>query len=324
MLEQGLDYNDVLLIPKPSKVNSRDDVELTFEFKKRDGSIVNRIPVFSAPMDTISKPVLVNLLDSAGAIGILHRSYKNQTARVQDIAHLNKKCKVFGISIGSCKEELDFGIKAWNKYLNLEFVCIDVANGYLSHVVEAVKYLADNGVKNIMVGNVVTPEGVLNLYKAGAKYIRIGIGSGAQCLTRDATGIGVPQLTALEWCSNNTWAENDLMLISDGGVKGSAQAVKSFAFGADAVMIGSMFGSAKELENTFIHGMASREYQQTFYGEVKSVEGKVTVIETQVPFKDIWDEFLYGIRSACTYTNCDSYKQLYMTDKILVGKGSLK
>lgn len=324
MLEQGLDYNDVLLIPKPSKVNSREDVELTFEFKKRDGSIVNRIPVFSAPMDTISKPVLVNLLDSAGAIGILHRSYKNQTARVQDIAHLNKKCKVFGISIGSCKEELDFGIKCWKKYTNLEFICIDVANGYLSHVAEAVKYLADSGVTNIMVGNVVTPEGVRNLYKLGAKYIRIGIGAGTQCLTRDATGIGVPQLTALEWCSADTWADTDLMLISDGGIKGSAEANKSFAFGADAVMIGSMFGKAKELENTTIRGMASREYQQEFYGEVKSVEGKVTQIETQLPFKTIWDEFLYGIKSGCTYLNCNSYKELYLADRILVGRGTLK
>lgn len=295
------DYDDILLLPKPSKINSREEVNVEFNFLGK-----KRFPIFSAPMKNISTLDMVMLLDHYKCIGILHKFESIQT-RLYFTDYLSKNTEIFGVACGV--DEIDFAIEATKR--GASFICIDLANGYIKALQDTIKTLRDSGVENIMTGNVATADGVYNLFKSGARFVRVGIGSGKVCTTRNITGIGRPQLSALQDCD---WARSNfpekVMIISDGGVANSGNAVKSFAFGADAVMLGSVLAKATELNNKYYYGMASKELQKEFYGHTKSVEGTIIPVTEHIPLAEILSEFIYGIKSACTYLNCSSYKDI--------------
>jgi IMP dehydrogenase len=176
-----------------------------------------------------------------------------------------------------------------------------------------------------MVGNVATREGADLLVESGATYIRVGIGSGGLCSTRNVTGIGVPQLTAIEDVNLSRY-RNDFRLVADGGIHNSGNAVKAFAVGADYVMLGSLLAQAYEAEHEGkIRGMASRSLQEEHHGVVKSVEGIERTVEKTRPLTELIEEFIMGIRSACTYLNCANYSMIkYNSRFISTGKGTLK
>jgi GMP reductase len=99
-----------------------------------------------------------------------------------------------------------------------------------------------------------------------------------------------------------------------------SKVVKSFAFGADFAMIGGNLGYALEAENNGeMSGMASLKNHQDNNKEIKSIEGRTQQIDnnSKRPLKEIVDEYLWGIRSACTYLNCKSYKELQYKCRIV-------
>ncbi len=314
-MNQEYDYDDVLILPKASSVNSRDDVDVSFYFLGR-----KRFPIFSAPMKYVSTKELVELLDKFQCIGVLHK-FGSLDERLLSVDYLAKNADLFGVACGM--DEIDFAIEATKR--GASFICIDMANGYVSSLQDTIKHLRDSEVDNIMTGNVVDYSGISALVSAGARYIRVGIGSGKVCTTRNVTGIGRPQLSAI---SNCQWIHHDfpdIILISDGGVSNSGNAVKSFAFGADAVMLGSVLAVAEELGNEFYEGMASKELQKEFYGYTKSVEGIRIPVTEHKPLAEILSEFIWGIKSACTYLNCNSYKEITNNAiAIEVSRGAIK
>lgn len=314
-MRKEYDYDDVLLLPKPSNVNSREEVNVEFDFLEK-----KRLPIFSAPMKNVSTLDMVMLLDHYKCIGVLHK-FDTIKSRLDSVEYLNKHTEIFGVACGI--DEIEFAIEATKR--GASFICIDLANGYINSLQNTIKTLRDSGVENIMTGNVATYLGAYRLVEAGAKYIRVGIGSGKVCTTRNITGIGRPQLSALADCK---WVHTDfpdVVLISDGGVSNSGNAVKSFAFGADAVMLGSVLAKATELNNTHYFGMASKELQKEFYGYTKSVEGINIPVKEHVPLAEILSEFIYGIKSACTYLDCTSYRNIAdNTTAVEVSRSAIK
>ncbi|MBD2081264.1 GuaB3 family IMP dehydrogenase-related protein [Leptolyngbya sp. FACHB-17] len=115
----------------------------------------------------------------------------------------------------------------------------------------------------VILGNCVTYEVTMNLMKAGAAAILVGIGPGAACTSRGVLGVGVPQATAVADCAA---ARDDFKretgryvpVIADGGLITGGDICKCIACGADAVMIGSPFARAKEAPGRGFHwGMAT-------------------------------------------------------------------
>ena len=293
---KGIDFDDIFILPKVSEVFSRTQVNLYESYITRDGKEVNLLPIFVAPMKRISEPEIFPVFMEYGFKPILHRFFSLEQ-REQAVESLSKLGKPFGISVGSSEEELRFGERLFNTY-QIEWVCIDVANGYVLNPKTSIPK------KNLIGGNVVTKDGYNHLLKY-MDNIRVGIGSGQQCTTRLKTGIGCPQLTAIGYCAN--LGGN---LISDGGIRTAADIIKALIFGANNVMIGSLFGSAAELRNDYICGMASEFLQKEFYQEVKSIEGRKTKIETKVPLRNLIENLLWNLRSSCTYLNLKN-----LTDK---------
>lgn len=115
----------------------------------------------------------------------------------------------------------------------------------------------------VILGNCVTYEVALNLMKAGAAGILVGIGPGAACTSRGVLGVGVPQATAIADCAAardeyHQETGNYVPIIADGGLITGGDVCKCIACGADGVMIGSPFARAKEAPGRGYHwGMAT-------------------------------------------------------------------
>jgi IMP dehydrogenase len=115
----------------------------------------------------------------------------------------------------------------------------------------------------VILGNCVTYEVTLNLMKAGAAGILVGIGPGAACTSRGVLGVGIPQATAVAECAaarDDYYQETGkyIPVIADGGLITGGDICKCIACGADGVMIGSPFARAKEAPGQGFHwGMAT-------------------------------------------------------------------
>src|SRR5690625_96996 len=129
---------------------------------------------------------------------------------------------------------------------SVDVIVIDTAHGHSKGVLEQVKQVREAYPSlDIIAGNVATAEATVELIKAGANIIKVGIGPGSICTTRVVAGVGVPQITAIYDCAVAA-SEYNVPVIADGGIKYSGDIVKAIAAGAHAVMIGSMFAGVSE------------------------------------------------------------------------------
>jgi IMP dehydrogenase len=127
----------------------------------------------------------------------------------------------------------------------VDILVIDTAHGHSKSVISTLKTIKKKYPIEIIAGNVATAEATLDLIKAGADAIKIGIGPGSICTTRIVAGAGVPQLTAIKNCYSVAKKYN-IPLIADGGIKYSGDIAKALAAGANSVMIGSLFAGTDE------------------------------------------------------------------------------
>ena len=145
----------------------------------------------------------------------------------------------------------------------VDVVVLDTAHGHSKGVLEAVaKIKREYPQLEIIAGNVATAEATVDLIKAGADAVKVGIGPGSICTTRVVTGIGVPQITAIMDCAEAA-KEYDIPVIADGGIKYSGDITKAIAAGANVVMAGSLFAGTEESpgEEVLYEGRRYKEYR---------------------------------------------------------------
>lgn len=143
-----------------------------------------------------------------------------------------------------------------------DIIVIDTAHGHSKSVIETLKAIKRKFDVDVVAGNVATAEGTLDLIKAGADAVKIGIGPGSICTTRIVAGAGVPQLTAIKNC-HSVSGKYRIPLIADGGIKYSGDITKALAAGADSVMIGSLFAGTDESpgETVLYQGRSYKVYR---------------------------------------------------------------
>ncbi len=237
-LPLALTFDDVLLIPGYTDF-SRDDIDLSTQFTK---NISLKSPFVSAPMDTVTESRLAVALAHEGGIGIIHRnlSIDNQAKEVRQVKDDNLLVgAAIGVSDGY-KDRLEALVKA-----GVDVVVLDAAHGWTSKFIEALKFVKKEYKIDVIVGNIATYEAADDLCKNGADALRVGMGPGAICTTRIISGMGLPQVTAIQ---DAVRAANKygIPVIADGGIKYSGDMVKALALGASTVMMGSFFASTTE------------------------------------------------------------------------------
>lgn len=236
---QALTFDDILLVPGYTDF-SRDDIDISTRLSRR---IKLKLPLISAPMDTVTETRLAVALAELGGIGIIHRnlSVKDQAEKV---AKVKAKKLLVGAAIGvseGYKERLDSLVRA-----GVDVIVLDSAHGWTIKFKEALSFIK-NKYKSIdvIVGNIATYDAASDLCKAGADGLRVGMGPGAICTTRVVSGMGIPQATALMETVKAA-QKYDIPVIADGGIKYSGDMVKALALGASTIMMGSLFASCAE------------------------------------------------------------------------------
>ncbi len=236
----GLTFDDVLLIPKETSLESRSHVDLSTKLTK---NIVLKIPIISANMDTVTESEMAIAVARMGGIGIIHR-FLTIDAEVEEVKKVKKEKLLVGAAIGIRSDYLERCqalIKA-----GVDVIVIDVAHGHSSFFIKVLKELTKKFPKmEFIAGNVATVEATETMIKNGAAAVKVGIGPGALCTTRIVTGAGIPQLTAIAECAAVARKYN-IPIIADGGIKQSGDIVKALAAGASTVMIGSLFAGCEE------------------------------------------------------------------------------
>lgn len=317
-----LDFDDVLIRPKRSEAPSRSTIVLERSYQFLNSQREWRgVPIVASNMDTVGTVAMARAL-APSMMTCLHKHYSAEVL-CEAIEHSDSTNSTF-ITCGIRDDDFD-KLRHISKRTRLDFICIDVANGYTKFFVERVK-LIRNAFPNstIMAGNVATPEMVQELLISGAAdIIKIGIGPGSVCTTRMMTAIGYPQLSAIIECAD---AAHGLRghVCADGGCRTPGDVVKAFAAGADFVMLGRLLAGHDECEGDWIvqddqrvamkfYGMAS-EVALTKYaggrGDYRACEGRETSVDYRGSVKSTMQEITGGIRSACAYVGASSLKEL--------------
>ncbi len=319
-----LGFKDVMIRPKRSTLKSRAEVDLTRKFIFRNSQKEwNGIPLIAANMDTVGTFEMAAALAKDGWMTAVHKHYSLQewdqflsTATDGIYEHI-------AVSTGTGIKD-EHKIKTlFQHHSRLQFLCIDVANGYSEYFVEFVQKMRHHfPAKTIMAGNVVTGEMVEELILAGADIIKVGIGPGSVCTTRVKTGVGYPQLSAIVECADAAHGLGG-HIISDGGCRVPGDVAKAFGGGADFVMLGGMLAGHAESGGEIVevdgkkfrqfYGMSSKTAMDKHAGGVagyRASEGKTVQVPYRGAVAETVRDILGGVRSACTYVGASKLKEL--------------
>ncbi len=215
--------------------------------------------------------------------------------------------------------------------VKVDAIVIDTAHGHTKGVLDMLKRVKREYPElEVVVGNIATAKAALDLVKAGADAVKVGIGPGSICTTRVIAGVGVPQLNAI-YDVSKAIKGSGVSVIADGGVRYSGDIVKAIAAGADTVMIGSLLAGVEESPGETIiyngrkfksyRGMGSVEAMQQgskdrYFQDVEDDIQKLVPegIVARVPFKGTLAEVIYqmlgGLRSGMGYCGADSISRL--------------
>jgi IMP dehydrogenase len=216
----------------------------------------------------------------------------------------------------------------------VDVLVVDTAHGHSAGVIERVRWVKQNFPQvDVIGGNIATGEGARALADAGADAVKVGIGPGSICTTRIVTGVGVPQIFAIEQVAKSLRGSG-VPLIADGGVRYSGDLAKAIAAGADTVMMGGAFAGTEEAPGETIlyqgrtyksyrgmgsigamqQGSADRYFQDNAGNNPNTTKLVPEGIEGQVPYKGSVVAIIFqmsgGLRASMHYCGCASIEEM--------------
>jgi GMP reductase len=330
-----LDFSDVLIVPKRSRLVSRKDVSLEREFEfKFQNRAWQGVPIVASNMDTTGTFEMASALRYHRMLTCIRKHYTvdewREFAKGQWKHGTNATYYVM-VSTGITTEDFNKTVSIFDalesdgiKYPPC-FICVDVANGYTERFIETVEAYREKYPRKIIVaGNVVTPNMVEAIILAGANIVKVGIGNGSVCTTRLKTGVGYPQLSALIECADAAHGLGEHIMCC-GGCTCPGDIAKAFGAGADFVMLGGMLAGHDECDAHMRIDINTGEKEMEFYGmssdtamnihnggvaDYRASEGKTVYIPYRGSVQDTIKDIKGGLRSACTYVGASTIKEL--------------
>ena len=311
------DYDNILLLPRKCRVESRSECDASVEFGPRRF----RLPVVPANMKTVVNEDICVWLAQTGYFYVMHRFDFDNIKFAQSMA---ARGLYTSISLGV--KPPDYATVAQLLALGLapDYITIDIAHGHADSVKAMIGHLKEKMPASFVIaGNVATPEAVIDLENWGADATKVGIGPGKVCITKSKTGFGTGgwQLSALKWCARVATKP----IIADGGFREHGDIAKSVRFGATMVMIGSMLAGHEESPGLTVEvdGKLFKEYYGSASdfnkGEYKHVEGKRILEPIKGRLADTLTEMEQDVQSSISYAGGKKLMDIRKVNYVTLG-----
>jgi len=304
-MKLALSFDDVSIAPAHSELSSREDADISSDL----GFAKLSCPIAASPMDTVCGIEMAQAMKDAGGIGVHHRYCDKET--LKHAASIGPIAVSPSLGIDFIKELID------NPYTDHLVVMIDVASGDSKIALDFAEQCVELNA-TVISGNIVTESAARRYWRIGVNIYRVGLGGGSACSTRRVAGVGIPQFTAIkdiyEWVKSVE--DNQLHILSDGGIRDSGDAVKALAAGSSAVICGYLLAGADEAPGRRdghvkeYRGMASSEALQASGRAENTVEGVSGWVKCTGPVKDTLDMLGKGIRAGLSYCGASSLSEL--------------
>ena len=279
----------------------------------------------------------VLVIDQSGGLGgLVTMKDIEKSAEHPDATKDDSGSLMVGAALGTSPDTLERAY-ALNE-AGVDLFVIDSAHGHSKNVIETIKIVKKEFPSiDVIGGNVATPGGALELVKAGADAVKVGMGPGSICTTRIIAGIGVPQISAI-LDIKEALKKMDVGIIADGGIRFSGDIAKAIAAGADSVMLGGLFAGTEEAPGKVelyqgrsfktyrgmgsIGAMTERQDANRYMQEDTDAEKLVPEgIEGRVPYKglviNVINQLIGGLRQSMGYIGCKTIEEVHQNSEFV-------
>ena len=334
---KALTYDDILLVPQYSDIESRSHIDLRTKLSRNYGLLT---PYIASCMDTVCDSRMAIKMMELGGVGCIHRFMTieeqcNEVTKVKKFMDDNNMFEEWGIdvdwhtnipqipimvAIGVSGDDIERATKLVGCGANV--LLIDVAHGHHKNVELMLEKLFNILPRHvdIIAGNISTLESAVDLCEWGADGLRVGIGGGSLCTTRVQTGHGIPNITSIINCISAKRDGEKIPVMADGGIRNSGDIAKALAVGAECVMLGSLLSGTKESPGKIVEkgngslfkryrGSASLETKSKHGQSIKHIEGESKLIPFKGGVDYIIDKLNDGLKSALSYSGCRTIKE---------------
>ena len=311
------DYDNVLLLPRKCRVQSRAECDAGVELGGRHF----RLPVVPSNMKTVVNESICEWMARSGYFYVMHRfDFDN----LKFVRNMTERGVYSSISLGVKQPDYDTVSHLIAEGLSPDYITIDIAHGHAETVHAMITHLKEKLPRAFVIaGNVATPEAVIDLENWGADATKVGVGPGKVCITKLKTGFGTGgwQLSALKWCARVATKP----IIADGGIRHHGDIAKSIRFGASMVMIGSLFAGHEESpgQTVEVDGKLYKEYfgsaSDFNKGEYKHVEGKRILEPIKGKLADTMREMREDVQSSISYGGGTRLTDLRKVNYVVLG-----
>jgi len=311
------DYDNILLLPRKCRVDSRSECDTSIEFGGRRFAL----PVVPANMKTVLDEGISEMLAKSGHFYVMHRF------DIDNVAYAKRmRDKGLFVSLSSGVKPADYAVidRLAADGVGADYITIDIAHGHADSVKAAIEHIKTRLPKTFVIaGNVATPEAVIDLENWGADATKVGVGPGKVCITKLKTGFGTGgwQLSALKWCARVATKP----IIADGGIRHHGDIAKSVRFGATMVMVGSLFAGHEESpgQTVEVDGKLFKEYYGSASdfnkGEYKHVEGKRILEPIKGKLADTLVEMEQDVQSSISYSGGKKLMDIRKVNYVTLG-----
>jgi GMP reductase len=316
-------YKDVALVPRHSSLESRSHANTSVEFLGHKFSL----PVVPANMKDVINPDIAKQLCQKNVFYIMHRWFADVDNKVDNPSHViefvremnqQKLLTSISVGVGTWWEGAILCIK--KNGLKVDFITVDVAHSdheNVKNIIRVIKHELPE--TKLIVGNVATSEGCEYLIKLGVDAIKVGIGGGRICTTKNKTGFTVPMFSCILQCQP-ICEKYGIPIIADGGVEEFGDIAKALVAGADMVMAGGIFAECIDSPAEIVEG--KKQYRgSTSYemkGQNKHVEGRKIEITHSVNYSERLEEIKQALQSSISYAGGDNLSAFNLVNYIVV------
>lgn len=300
MEKRAYHYSNISLVPKKGILKSRSQADTSVML----GGKTFMLPVIPSNMKCTIDNNLARILAQRGFFYTMHR-FDDSMAFIQEA--INKQF-FLSISIGVKEEDRKLIKYLSENKLLVEYITLDIAHGHSDQALDMIKFIKNSLPTTFLIaGNIATSEAAWDLKKAGADAVKVGIGQGNACTTKDKTGFTVPMFTCVHEIAI---ANIGVPIIADGGIRCNGDIAKAIVAGADMVMCGSLFAECSDSPSDTFQDDSGQVYKMYFGSasehnklEKRHIEGTLKRIpQNSMTYLERLEEVRQDLSSAISYS----------------------